>query len=107
MIRQGSVSVAASTHFARMNINSPPNKKQKHTHDSSRRSLAKAKSVPVEMGWSCALGPWSHAKASSMLYFGFVGGFGFGTPVVSYAPRPMLSDVSPLVIMESFERLGW
>lgn len=42
-----------------------------------------------------------------MLYFGFVGGFGFGTPVVSYAPRPMLSDVSPLVIMESFERLGW
>jgi hypothetical protein len=27
------------------------------------------------------------------------GGFGFGTPVVSYAPRPMLQCVASLVIM--------
>ena len=59
----------------------------------------------AEMEWSCALGPWSHAKASSTLYFGFVGGLGLGTPVVSYAPRPMLSDVGPLVIMERFGKL--
>lgn len=35
---------------------------------------------------------------SARCYF-FGGGFGFGTPVVSYAPRPMLSDVLSLVII--------
>ena len=35
-------------------------------------------------------------------YRGFGGGgFGFGTPVVSYAPRPMLIYESSLVIMEA------
>jgi hypothetical protein len=33
-------------------------------------------------------------------YFGG-GGRGFGTPVVSYAPRPMLIDESSLVIIET------
>ena len=30
---------------------------------------------------------------------GFGGGFGLGTPVVSYAPRPILQAVTSLVIM--------
>ena len=38
----------------------------------------------------------------SSRYRGFGGGgFGFGTPVVSYAPRPMLMYESSLVIMET------
>jgi hypothetical protein len=32
------------------------------------------------------------------------GGFGFGTPVVSYAPRPMLQGIASLVIMWNAEK---
>jgi hypothetical protein len=40
----------------------------------------------------------------------FGGGFGLGTPVVSYAPRPMLQGVASLVIMWDAEEMsmsGW
>ena len=40
-------------------------------------------------------------RSLSTHYRGFGGGLGFGTPVVSYAPRPILSDVPSLVIMEA------
>lgn len=39
-------------------------------------------------------------------YRGFGGGFGLGTPVVSYAPRPMLINTRSLVIMKAIEGLG-
>lgn len=42
-------------------------------------------------------------RSLSTYHRGFGGGFGFGTPVVSYAPRPMLSDVGSLVTMEAYE----
>ena len=35
---------------------------------------------------------------------GFGGGFGLGTPVVSYAPRPMLQGDASLVIMRMLKR---
>jgi hypothetical protein len=41
-----------------------------------------------------------------MDYRGFGGGLGFGTPVVSYAPRPMLTATISLVIMEAVGMLG-
>lgn len=42
-----------------------------------------------------------------MRYRGFVGGgFGLGTPVVSYAPLPMLIEVISLVIIEASAELG-
>ena len=43
-----------------------------------------------------------------MRYRGFVGfGVGLGTPVVSYAPLPMLIDSVSLVIIEASGKLGW
>ena len=41
-----------------------------------------------------------------MYYRGFGGGLGLGTPVVSYAPRPMLVKAISLVIMKAIGRLG-
>ena len=35
-----------------------------------------------------------------------LGGCGFGTPVVSYAPRPMFAGVVSLVIMKASKGLG-
>ena len=37
---------------------------------------------------------------------GFGGGFGFGTPVVSYAPRPILQVGDSLVIMWGTEEMA-
>ena len=46
------------------------------------------------------------ARISTGGYRGFGGGFGFGTPVVSYAPLPMLRVVCVgLVIMERSEQM--
>lgn len=39
-------------------------------------------------------------------YRGFGGGFGLGTPVVSYAPRPILIKMISLVIIKAIEGLG-
>lgn len=39
-------------------------------------------------------------------YRGFGGGFGFGTPVVSYAPRPIFELEASLVIMVEDVNLG-
>ena len=42
-----------------------------------------------------------------MIYYrGFGGGFGLGTPVVSYAPRPILSKAISLVIIKAIDGLG-
>ena len=43
-----------------------------------------------------------------MRYRGFVGGgLGLGTPVVSYAPLPMLIEVVSLVIIKASGKLKW
>ena len=39
-------------------------------------------------------------------YRGLGGGFGLGTPVVSYAPRFMFDSVDSLIIMEALWMLG-
>ena len=44
-------------------------------------------------------------RSPSTHYRGFGGGFGGGTPVVSYAPRPMLSDDGSLVIIAAVRGL--
>lgn len=41
-----------------------------------------------------------------MYYRGFGGGLGLGTPVVSYAPRPILVKAVSLVIMKAIRGLG-
>ena len=63
-------------------------------------------------------------QASSRHYLGFGGGFGLGTPVVSYVPLamlsdvmgtpvvscvpvPMLSDVTLLAVVETLGKLGY
>ena len=40
-----------------------------------------------------------HRSLSVHYLVGFGGGLGFGTPVVSYAPLPMLNDMVSLVII--------
>lgn len=49
------------------------------------------------------LGAFEVFGVSSLYYRGFGGGCGFGTPVVSYAPRPILNAVDSRVIIENFE----
>ena len=51
---------------------------------------------------------WDHREAALKRYYrGLVGGFGFGTPVVSYAPRPMFIVVElSLTIIEACVFLG-
>lgn len=53
--------------------------------------------------WGWRGGTFEIFGVSFLYYRGFGGGCGFGTPVVSYAPRPILDTVDSLVIIENFK----
>lgn len=97
--------IAAATYFAWSHVTSTP-RTTKHTFDSQRaRDCLGQAALSGESDWPCVEKVLEPRRSSSRDYGGFGGGLGGGTPVTSYAPRPMLSDVSSLVIMNAYGRL--